>query len=360
MSSCLGIYIEDNLIKYAKVSKEHDIVKMETSGVKFYDNLEESIEQIISETYSFKDPVSVNLSNEKYNYFEMFSMLNEKDMASAIQTEFDLLCNDKGFSRGGLEAKYVLASIPENREKIKAIHVSVNKNEINKKLDLLKKHNVKAMCPIPLAIVNNAEIKVKENSAIINIEDKTSITTILNGQVNAVDILEEGMKEIFEKINIKENSYAKSYEALKATTIYTMDGKNLQGDVSPYLEDIMPTLYNILNKAKEILSQNIYSIDKIYITGTGAIINNIDLYFQEFFLNSKCEILKPYFLKNVNIGQENIKDYIEVNSAICLALQGLGEGNKDINFKDTNFADQIKEKLNFDLSGITNKLGIKR
>lgn len=29
MSNCLGLYIEDNLIKYAKVSKEHDEIKVE-------------------------------------------------------------------------------------------------------------------------------------------------------------------------------------------------------------------------------------------------------------------------------------------------------------------------------------------
>ena len=76
MSSCLGIYVEDNIIKYAKISKERDIVKMETSGIKFYDDLESTLEQIVNETYSYKVPISINLSNEKYNSFEMFSIFN--------------------------------------------------------------------------------------------------------------------------------------------------------------------------------------------------------------------------------------------------------------------------------------------
>ncbi len=67
MSTCLGLYIEKSLIKYAKVEKEHDNVKVEAFGTKFYDNLGEAIKQIIAETYSFKIPVSVNLSNEVYN-----------------------------------------------------------------------------------------------------------------------------------------------------------------------------------------------------------------------------------------------------------------------------------------------------
>ena len=39
MSSYLGIYIEDNIIKYAKVSEELDVVKLETFFIKFYEQL---------------------------------------------------------------------------------------------------------------------------------------------------------------------------------------------------------------------------------------------------------------------------------------------------------------------------------
>ena len=67
MPSCLGLYIENNLIKYAKVSKEREAIKVEAFGIKFYDKLNEAIKQIISETYSFKIPISVNLSQEMYN-----------------------------------------------------------------------------------------------------------------------------------------------------------------------------------------------------------------------------------------------------------------------------------------------------
>ena len=64
MSTCLGLYIEENLIKYAKVSKEHEQIKVESFGMKFYDNLEQTVKQIIEETYSYKTPISINLSEE--------------------------------------------------------------------------------------------------------------------------------------------------------------------------------------------------------------------------------------------------------------------------------------------------------
>ena len=72
MQNCLGIYIENNLIKYAKVSKDHDKIKVESFGIKFFDKLQPAIEQIIQETYSQKTPISVNMSEEIYNYFKEY------------------------------------------------------------------------------------------------------------------------------------------------------------------------------------------------------------------------------------------------------------------------------------------------
>ena len=64
--------------------------------------------------------------------------------------------------------------------------------------------------------------------------------------------------------------------------------------------------------------------------------------------DTKCEILRPYFIRLV--GTEiNIKDYIEVNSAIALAMQGLGEGLKGINFKKESLMDKLPDWLTQDV-----------
>ena len=103
----------------------------------------------------------------------------------------------------------------------------------------------------------------------------------------------------------------------------------------------MPTVYNIVTNVKKVIDENEIQIDKIYITGTLSVINNIDLYFQEYFTNNTCELLKPYFLPNT-LTAINVKEYMEVNSAIALALQGLGEGNKQANFKNAKLSDNFK------------------
>ena len=120
----------------------------------------------------------------------------------------------------------------------------------------------------------------------------------------------------------------------------------------------MPTLYDIVGQVRKTINESVQKIEKVYITGTGALINNVDLYFEEYLENVRCEILKPGFVK---ISPEiNIKDYVEVNSAISLALNGLGLGITGINFKKESLKDKLPELLNMDVKEInfnSGKLG---
>ncbi len=349
MSSCLGLYIQNNLIKYAKVTKERDNLKVEAFGVKFYDDINEAINQIVSETYSYKTPISTNLSEESYNYFYLFSLLNKNDLKKSVDTEFDSFCYEKGYNRNALEARYALVPDIQDKQKIKVIHISSNKIEVNQIMQELEKNTVSTISPLPIAITNIANIKEKENAIILNIEEKTTVTTIIDQKIYNVDKIEEGTETILNSISQKENSYSKAYEICKNTTIYTMEGKDLIQEENLYLEDIMPTLYNIVQSLRNILDNSVEKISKIYITGIGSMINNVDLYFQEYFPESKCEILKPYFIpETVKI---NMKDYIEVNSAIALGMQGLGYGIKTLNFKKPSLTDKLPDWMKIEIGG---------
>lgn len=355
MSTCLGLYIEDNIIKYAKVSKDNDNIKIDSFGIKFYDKLNEAIRQVVEETYSYKIPISVNLSDENYNYFYLFSLLNKKDMQNVITTEFESLCYDKGVNKEAFESRYVLVDDNIDKEKIKAIHVSTNKADIAKKTQQLEGYKVSTISPMGTSITNLLESKEKENVVIVNIENKTTVTTIIDQKIYDVNIIEQGTKQILDSINSKENSYLKAYEICKNTTIYTSEGRDLQYEENVYLEDIMPTLYNIIGEVRKIISNSLNKISKVYITGSASVINNIDIYFQELLSDTKCEVLKPYFIQNLH-SKVNIKDYIEVNSPIALALQGLGEGIKAMNFKKESFMDKLPEWLTADVGGGSKKL----
>ena len=349
MASCLGLYIDEHLIKYAKVSKEHDNFKVESFGVKFYEKVDDAVSQVIEETYSQKTPISINMSEEMYNYFDMFALLTKNDLQKAIKTEFESFCTDKGYNPNVFETRYAVVESQIDKDKIKVIHIADNKIELNKRIQEVEGYHLANISPISMSIPNLVQVRKDENCIIVNIEDDTTITTIMGGKIFDVDIMEEGSRDFLSKINLKENSYAKSYEICKNTTIYTSEGRELQtGEVSSYLDDIMPTLYNVVNEVNKIINSNTDRFEKVYITGTGALINNIDLYFQEYLSDSECEILKPYFIENTR--DISIKDYIEVNSAISIALMGLGEGVTGMNFKKKTLADQIPSWMKIEVN----------
>lgn len=330
MATCLGIYIGKNIIKYAKVTKDKTSTKIDAFGVEIYTNLKETIDKIVEETFSFKIPISINLSEEIYNYFNMSDLLSKKDLQKAIKTEFESYCYDKNLNPNALESRYSLVNNIEDKEKIRVIHTSVDKIKLNKIVSDLEGKRVNTIVPLPIAIANVVPLNSKENIAIVNIEDTTTVTIVNGEKVYDVSKVNVGMEQILENVNEKENSYKKAYDICKDTTIYTMQGRELQEKDNEYLSDIVPTLYEIATQVKNILSNSLIKISKIYLTGTGTIINNIDLYFEELLNNTKCEILKPFFIEDS--PKINMKDYIEVNSAISLALQGVGFGVQNINF----------------------------
>ena len=153
MASCLGIYIDKNIIKYAKITKEKDVLKVDAFGIKIYSDLTQTIDQIISETFSFKDSISVNITDETYNYFYMSDLLNKKDMPKAIETEFESLCYEKQYNPNALESRFALVNDQNDKSKIKVIHVSENKMKVNQILQNFEGKKIENITPIALAIL---------------------------------------------------------------------------------------------------------------------------------------------------------------------------------------------------------------
>ena len=341
MSSCLGIYVDKNLIKYAKLKKEKDSFKVEAFNVEVFEDLKTALEKVISETNSYKIPISINVSNELYNYFDVYSILEKKDITKSLDIEFEMLCDEKGYDKSALDSKYILMDNKEDVEKYKALYISASKKELDEKIKILSNYRLFTMSPVSTSITNLIETSENENIAIVNIENETTITTIIDGQITRVDVLTSGMEEVIEKVNRLELSWKKAYEVCKNITIYDHEVQSLDEHENEYIDIVMPVLDKIATEMKKVFGSYKEKISKVYITGMGATISNIDLYFQDYLKNINCEILKPFFIET-NSLKIPTKEYIEVNSAIALALDGLGYINKDLNFAPVSRFDNIE------------------
>jgi len=335
MQGCLGIYVQKNLIKYAKVSKDRNSFKVEAYGVKFYDgDIEKTIEQIVKETYSFQVPISINIDNEKYTYSNVFALLKVQDLEKAMDTEFEFFCNNNNQNKNTLEYRKIYAPDKDDRDKLRVLYTYVDKSNVVQRLQILDKFKIQNVSPIAITIPNLNPVLIQEDCLIVNLEDETEVTTVINGKVFSVDKIETGMGKILRLIEERENSIQKAYEICKNTTVYTKSGQNLKVEGNEYLDDIITILFEIINQIKDIVAKNGVDVTSIYLTGMGLVINNIDLLFQEAWIDKKCEILVPYFIEKTNV-KINIKDYIEVNSAISLAIQGLDSKKQNINFDES-------------------------
>jgi len=349
MPSSLGIYIDGSMVKYAKITKEKDSIKIDNFNVLFYDNLSKALEQIVDESNSSKIPICTNIGNEIYGYAEVFSELSKKDIKSSVQIEFEMDCSEKNYNKDTLEMRFMVMTNQENNEKYKALYIATEKAEISKRAQGLAEYKLEWMTPISRDIVNLIDVNPKDNFTIINIEDETKITTVLNGAVASINAIDIGMKDILAEINKTENSLAKSYDICKNITVYTQDMQGQTTDNNEHLEDVMPTLYKLVNECKKILDGTFGNVSRVYLTGSATVINNIDLYFQEYIPNVKIELLRPYFLEGANV-KSNLKDYIEVNSAMALAMNALGVGLKDVNYATAASA------MNSDIKAIFKKI----
>ena len=111
MPNCLGIYTENNIIKYAKLDSDKNgtSFKLASYGVRFSENTQETIEEIIGETNSANDELATSITSEKYELIDVFSRLNKKDIKELVITGFADACASKGLIPSVMEMKFKLS-----------------------------------------------------------------------------------------------------------------------------------------------------------------------------------------------------------------------------------------------------------
>lgn len=342
MPNSLGIYTENNIIKYAKLDtdKNGNSLRLASYGVRFSENTRATIESIISETNSFEANIATNIISEKYESIPVFSRLNKKDTKGIVENEFANRCDAKGIVPSVLEMKYKVTANVNDSDQSNVICAYGYKTELTNVFQNFNELKLTSVAPLGTSILNILPNKgAGEDAAIINIEESTTVTIIEKGSISDAISFPVGMKDVLPKLAEKYNSYSKAYEACKGVSAYIEDVYALDDSNRDVLDLIIPMLYDLRNRVEKYLAPYMGIVNKIYLTGTGIIINNLDLYFHEVFEEKLCQILVPYFLKN---DSNDLKDIVEVNTAIALAFNGLGYNEKDIDFNTGSSATLIQ------------------
>ena len=313
MASALGIFIDRNIIKYANLNGTKDKLKVESYGMKYGENHKELLKQIIEETNSSKNNVVINAAEIHYEETSIFSMLKKKDYDKAVEVAYEEIIDKQKLRPELLEYGYILSKNPADSEKLHVLLGIQEKGAMETRANLFGQNvMLYSQMPIGISISNIYESPLP--ALIVNIEEDTYITEIYDTEPIKVTRIATGTKNIIDTINNEENSISKSYEVLRNMVLPTDDMDQISFEGNEYAPVIVSEIKSVMKKRPGIYK-------KIYISGTGATISNLETFIEKLIDDVECDILRPAGIE----GQKKvaIKEYVDVNSAIALACEAL-------------------------------------
>jgi len=320
MASALGIFIDRNIIKYAKLNGIKDKLKVESYGMKYGENHKELLKQIIEETNSSKNNVVINAAEIHYEETSIFSMLKKKDYDKAVEVAYEEIIDKQKLRPELLEYGYILSKNPADSEKLHVLLGIQEKGAMETRANLFGQNvMLYSQMPIGISISNIYENPLP--ALIVNIEEDTYITEIYDTEPIKVTRIAIGTKNIIDTINNEENSISKSYEVLRNMVLPTDDMDQISFEGNEYAPVIVSEVMKIVSEIKSVMKKRPGIYKKIYISGTGATISNLETFIEKLIDDVECDILRPAGIE----GQKKvaIKEYVDVNSAIALACEAL-------------------------------------
>ena len=320
MASALGIFIDRNIIKYAKLNGTKDKLKVESYGMKYGENHKELLKQIIEETNSSKNNVVINAAEIHYEETSIFSMLKKKDYDKAVEVAYEEIIDKQKLRPELLEYGYILSKNPADSEKLHVLLGIQEKGAMETRANLFGQNvMLYSQMPIGISISNIYENPLP--ALIVNIEEDTYITEIYDTEPIKVTRIATGTKNIIDTINNEENSISKSYEVLRNMVLPTDDMDQISFEGNEYAPIIVSEIMKIVSEIKAVINKRPGIYKKIYITGTGAAISNVETFIEKLIDDVECDILRP---AGIEVQKKvAIKEYVDVNSAISLACEAL-------------------------------------
>lgn len=329
MSGCLGLYINDNIVKYAKMTMDNNSknITLENYGIRYVkDSVKNVISAIVEETNSTKDLIAINSQKDIFLNYSMFDQHGSKNFSSDVaKMEFESWCEKNAKVQAKYSYVFKISDVINKENKFNCALNITEKDTINEYSDVgISK--VTNMYPSQF-LMNRLVPQDEENYILVNLDDRLSISVVVGKQVSDFRFYEFGMRDLISKFSQKVGSYQKAYEACKQLNVYSDEETNndveLEEIAEPVLQEILKSVAVIVNKYRD-------NVDKIILTGQGIVFTNIDILFREY-LNVKCEILKPEFLRDTS-NVRNLAEALETTQAMAIALEAISPREPKLNY----------------------------
>ena len=329
MESCLGIYLGDKIIKYAKLIRDDKSkrISLHSCGTKYVvGNKEVSVAEIINQTGSTNDRLCINLTEYSRMQTEVLKQLGKTDVQSVINLEVSDYATSRALNEKALDYRYIFMESSVSADNYTADIAIVDKANITKCLENEKYNNLVGLYPHEYILDNM--VQNNSNYLLVNIDEKTQLISVVSGKIKQIIDIDISMKTILDSIAAQEGSYSKACDLCK--NINVLSDESLSPDLERIIE---PTIQDLLNRIKSKLDESKIAYNKIYLNGLINLFINVDVLFEQFF-GITTEKIRPYF---VNLDEtDNISEVIEATDAIALAYEGLENFKPEVNFVSNN------------------------
>ena len=327
MGSCLGIYLGNKVIKYAKLIQDDKTkrISLDSYGTKYVsDNDNSVIQEIITQTGSTNVPLCFNVKDYHRHQTEVFKQLSKNDIRSVVALEVGEYASLNDLNEKTLNYRYIFMDSNGSNDNYTADIAITEKANIVKYQDDDNFKNLYGIYPKEYIIKNL--VQNSSNYLILNIDEKTQLISVVGGKINRIIDVEISMGDILNRIAEQEGSYSKAIDMCRSINVLS-DDENVSHEIEGIIE---PIIQDLLNRIKTKLDESRVKYERMYLTGLVNLFINIDVLFEQFF-GITTEKLKPYFLKSDEMSL-NMAEVIETNDAISLALEGLEKANSKVNF----------------------------
>lgn len=332
MSSCLGIYIGEKVVKYAKLTREENSsrIKAITYGTKIHlGNKSDIISNIVTATGSEGVPVCINSEGERIHKTEVLRIISKNDLESLVDLEVVDFTGNEDKNERSYVYKYVLLDSLVSRDNYTANIVIQDRPEVDKYLSD-ENTSVVSMYSLPYVLDEIAPKEVS-NYLIIDMNENTDLIFVSDGKLLDVINMDLGMKKIMDTFPEMLGSYQKAYDTCKTINVFS-DESNVN---NPELERVIePVLQDALNRIQNKIRELNLKIDRIYLSGTITLFINSDMLFEQYF-DTPTEKLRPYFIDSKD-SNNNMSEVTEANEAFALAYEGLMVERPELDFLRQN------------------------
>lgn len=342
MGACLGVYLGEKIIKYAKLEQDEKTRKISLSsyGTKYvWGKKEDELKEIIAQTGSDSSSLCLNLQDSYMLETEILKQLKKSDVQSVIALEVSDSASQKGINDKLLAHRYTLVDSKISPTNTHAIIQVANKAEVERYSENKELNNLSGIYPVE-HVLNR--ITTQQNDYILlNVDEETTMVFVSNNIPVAIRKIDISMKTILDTLAIQEGSYSKACDLCRTINVLSDDSLDYK------LESVIePVIQDLLNRVGNTIEETNFKCGKIILNGLINLFINIEVLFEQFF-GIDTEKLRPSFL-SLDEASINMSELIESNEAIALAYEGLVGYRKEMNFysDSKNVATTAKKAFN--------------